>query len=111
MPAPDWDALNRSIIGGFAEPELFQYRPHHSQPPFDAQGIFDSYQVDVPDPEGGPPTSARRTSLGVQQSAFPPDFQHTPRDRVHVRGVTYDVTDALPDGLGWVYLTLGRIGS
>jgi hypothetical protein len=30
---------------------------------------------------------------------------------VHIRGVTYDVTDALPDGHGWVYLTLGRIGS
>jgi hypothetical protein len=110
MAGVPWDALNASCVSVFGEPEAFQYRPH-GQPFFDVNGVFESFQVDVPDPDSGVSTSVRRTSLGVQQGDFPPDYQHRQRDRVHIRGVTYDVTDALPDGLGWVYLTLGRIGS
>ena len=105
----DFALLNASVMGAFAERDRVLYTPARNDPPFQVRGVFDRYQVEVSGPEGGPPTMARRTVLGVLETEFPPGFRHQPYDKLTLRGVTYDVTSAEPDGMGWVTLHLGRI--
>lgn len=110
MPVNFERLLNGPAIRHFAEPEAIIYKPAPSQPEFTVRGVLDHYQVEVLDPQTSAAVSTKKTVLGVRQSDFPPGYKHRQKDRLKVRGITYDVVNAEPDGQGWVYLELGRIG-
>jgi hypothetical protein len=108
----DFAALDAAVMGGFAERELALYTPAN-QASFDLRGIFDRHMVEVESPVAGdgPPTMAPRTAFSVSAADLPPGFVPRARDRLLIRGVTYDVKDVpAADALGWIVLGLGRIG-
>ncbi|MFH5923842.1 head-tail joining protein [Roseomonas xinghualingensis] len=106
----DIDALTgAALLGAFGEPITYQPAGQAGLLP-GLRGIFDRTQLQVLMPEEIAASSVAKTWLGVRLRDFPRDFQHCPKDRILIRGTTFDVIDALPDGQGWVYLELGRIG-
>lgn len=112
--ALDFAALDAAVMEAFAEPEPVLYRPRAGQAgPFPVPGIFDRAQVQAMDGEGAT-VSVRRTTLGVREADFPPGYRidaGEQGDRLQLRGLTFAVKDAQPDGQGWVYLDLARIGA
>ncbi|MBP0492874.1 head-tail joining protein [Pararoseomonas indoligenes] len=108
--AVDIDALtSAALLAAFGEPIAYVPRDQADMPD-GLRGIFDRTQLQVLMQDEVAPSSVAKTWLGVRQADFPPGFKHRQKDRLVVRGVTYDVAEALPDGQGWVYLELGRIG-
>lgn len=114
----DFDALTGgAILAAFGERDPVSIVLRPSSPPVDTdrggaplRGVFERAQVLVQPIDGGVPTSVPKTTLGLRQSDLPPDYAPFVEARVHVRGLTFDVHDAQPDGLGWIFLELGLIG-
>ena len=108
--ALDFGALNAAVMEAFAEPELVTYRARYAAGVLRVRAIFDRFQIQAM-LDGEAPVSLMQTQIGVHQADFPPGFVHDQGDRVELMGSTFVVSDPQPDGKGWVYLPLKRVGS
>ncbi|WP_419900694.1 head-tail joining protein [Roseomonas sp. USHLN139] len=109
----DIDALNASVLGGFADSKPVTIRRKYTLP-VTVPAVYDRFQVQV-EVDGGIPVSTDRAFLQVRQgdAAFPVGFEPAAGDAVDVPArhgmpaMTFVVKDAQPDGLGWIILDLG----
>ena len=109
MPV-DIDALTSdALLAAFGEPIVYRPRDQAELPP-GLRGIFDRAQVQVLLGDADAPSSVPKTWIGVRQADFPPGFKHRQLDRLVVRRLTFDVVAPYPDGQGWVFLELGKVG-
>ncbi|MFC7611701.1 head-tail joining protein [Teichococcus aestuarii] len=108
--AIDFGALNAAVMEAFAEPERVAYQPRGEAGLLWVRAIYDRFQLQAL-LDGDAPVSVMQTQIGVCQADFPPGFVHDAGDRVQVRGISFVASDAQPDGQGWVYLPVKKIGS
>lgn len=102
----DFGALDAAVAAAFGEPAT--YTPRGGGAPFPVRGIFDRYQVEVPGPGDSPPASVPFARLTIRAADLPAGVVPRARDGVALRGLTFEVRDPEPDGLGLVVLPLGR---
>jgi hypothetical protein len=102
----DFAALQRSVQTAFAEPAI--YAPAN-QPPFQVQGVFNRFMVQVRDMHDVPVT-VPRTTLRISEADFIGYPAPRSGDRVMMRGETFDVIDPEADGFGSMVLILGIVG-
>lgn len=106
----DFAALDAAVMDAFAEADPVTYAPR-AGPEFATRGILTRYLAEVEGPGEGPPAMVPRATLSLRAADLPAGFVPTPRDRVLVAGLTFDVKDApVPDAAGWYVLSLGRVG-
>jgi hypothetical protein len=104
--AVDFDGLtSAAILAAFAVSGRVLFKRGH-QPLMTIDGIFDRAQVEAMG-EDGAAFSIKKTLLSVRAADFPPGVAPVAGDRVQIRGITFDVTDVQPDGMGWIVLPLG----
>jgi len=108
--AVDFDAMtSAAVLAAFAVPGRVLFK-RNGEPIAEIDGVFDRFQIEAMG-EDGAPFSIKRTVLGVREADLPPGFVLKSGDRVQILNKTFDITDFQPDGLGWVTLPLGLVGS
>lgn len=115
MPV-DLDAPNRAALGAFGDAaqagKKARYTPLDG-PSFDLDGLFDEAWATIEIRQsrfGISPVSTTKPCFGVRLADFPAGV--TPEQGakiVRANGKEYSISDAQPDGLGWVYLSLNEI--
>lgn len=71
-------------------------------------GVFDRFATDIALNGAGQPISVSAPRVTVRLAEFPADLQPQQGDTVMLRGGTWKVLDASPDGFGTALLALGQ---
>lgn len=111
----DWDAMVVGpLLGVFGEAPSARprYTPAAGGVPFEIEGVFDdAYTGLVMSADGEPEIATAEPVMGVRLADFIPHGvlpEQGGTVEVPRVGKTFVVTNAEPDGKGWVFLRLGQ---